>query len=57
MDPKPNPFLVASQMTGGTGDQTHLWVTLSTVVAGALVIFVSGLLLGVVLSDWMRRGR
>jgi hypothetical protein len=56
MGPKPNPFLVASQMTGGN-DQTHLWVTLSAVVAGALVIFVSGLLLGVVLSAWMRNGR
>ena len=31
MEPKPNPFLVASLMNGG-GDQTHIQFTLATAV-------------------------
>jgi hypothetical protein len=38
MEPKPNPFLVASLMNG-VGDQTHIQFTLATAVVGALVIF------------------
>jgi hypothetical protein len=41
MDPKPNPFLVASLINGG-GDQTHLYLTGAT----AVVIFATAFLLG-----------
>ncbi len=45
MEPKPNPFLVASLMNGG-GAQTLLQLTLATAVVIALLIFVAAFLLG-----------
>jgi hypothetical protein len=45
MEPKPNPFLIASLMKHG-GDQTLRHFTLATVVMLVLVIFVAGFLLG-----------
>ncbi len=45
MEPKPNPFLVASLMNQG-GDQALLHLTFATAVVLVLVIFVTGFLLG-----------
>jgi hypothetical protein len=53
MEPKPNPFLVASLMNGG-GDQTHIQFTLATAVVLALVIFVTAFLFGL-WCGWMWR--
>ena len=53
MEQKANPFAVLSLMSG-TGGQTHLHLTLPTVVAGALVIFVTAFLLGL-WCGWMWR--
>ena len=53
MEPKPNPFLVASLMNGG-GDQTLLHLTLATAVVLALVIFVTAFLFGL-WCGWMWR--
>ena len=51
MEPKPNPFLVASLMNHG-GDQTLLHLTLATAVVLALMIFVASFLLGL-WCGWM----
>ena len=53
MEPKPNPFLVASLMNSG-GDQTHIQFTLATAVVLALVIFVIAFLFGL-WCGWMWR--
>ncbi len=54
MEPKPNPFLVASLMNHG-GDQTLLHLTLATAVVLALVVFVVGFLLGLWCGWTLRR--
>jgi hypothetical protein len=54
MEPKPNPFLVASLMKHG-GDQTPLHLTLATVVMLVLVILVAGFLLGLWCGRMRRR--
>ena len=56
MEPKPNPFLVGSLMNS-VGDQTHIQFTLATVVAVALVIFVTAFLLGLWCGWTWQRGR
>ena len=54
MEPKPNPFLVASLMNGD-GAQTLLHLTLATAVVVALVIFVTAFLLGLCCGRMWRR--
>jgi hypothetical protein len=53
MEPKPNPFLIASLIKHG-GDQTLLHLTLASTVMLVLMIFVTGFLLGL-WCGWMRR--
>jgi hypothetical protein len=55
MEPKPNPFQIASLLPGG-GGQTQVSLTPATAVVILLVTFVSAFLLGLC-CGWMWRGR
>jgi hypothetical protein len=56
MEPRSNPFLMASLM--GAGGQTLLSLTLATAVVAALVIFVTAFLIGFWCGwVWRRRRR
>jgi hypothetical protein len=48
MEPKPNLFLLS-------GSHTQITLTLGIAVAIALVVFVTGFMLGMLLCHWMRR--
>ena len=50
MEPKPNLFMVV-------GGHTQITLTLAIAVAIALVIFVAGLLVGMLWCHWMMRRR
>ncbi len=57
MDQQGPPFVIAGLLRGING-QTHVSLTLATVVVGALVIFVMAFLLGLCCgSAWQRRRR
>ena len=56
MEPKPNLFQIATLLPGA-GEQMQVSFTLGTAVAIALVIFVTGFLLGVLWCHWMVRRR
>ena len=56
MEPKPNPFLIASLVLSGGGDQTLLQVTLATAVVVALVGLITAFLLGLCCGrEWGQR--
>jgi hypothetical protein len=56
MEPKPNLFQVATLLPG-TGGHMQISFTLGTAVAMAIVIFVTGFLLGMLGCHWMTRRR
>jgi hypothetical protein len=56
VEPKPNLFQVATLLPG-VGGHMQVSFTLGTAVAIALVIFVTGFLLGVLACHWMVRRR
>ena len=46
MEPKPNPFPIASLLLSGGGDHAFLQVTPATAVVVVLVVFITAFLLG-----------